>query len=513
MYKIAVENLPALFRKIAADQELYLPVKVSEQVNFKAWSEDAEVSLETLKTVKSPKDAFFPQSENLYTCKKDGKNISIEPQALKDQNFVVFGMRACDVQGVKVLDNVFLGDPVDTFYQARREHGTIVALACHEPEESCFCKVFGIDAADPEADVAAWIIEGELFWKPLTEKGNALTEAVKELLADADETKVEEEKKAIRGIIELLPYTHLSLEGWAQEEYMDRFNSPVWEKLYKPCLACGTCTFVCPTCQCYDIKDYDTGHGVQRYRCWDSCMYSDFTMMAHGNNRTSQMQRFRQRFMHKLVYYPANNNGMYSCVGCGRCVEKCPASLNIVKEIKAFDFMKMDDVAIYNAIATAEGAIMEAIKMQPINLHKSRCLVLGYGRCAKVLAAKLKGMDAQVTVCARNKTARSLAKSFGLEVMDFTELKRRICQYDHIFNTVPKQILKEDILRKISKESCIIDIASYPGGTNHQMAEKLGICAKLCPSLPGIYSPKSSGIMLAKKVLEISGEIKHGIEK
>ena len=183
------------------------------------------------------------------------------------------------------------------------------------------------------------------------------------------------------------------------------------------------------------------------------------------------------------------------------------------KGIKAFDFMKMDDVAIYNAIATAEGAIMEAIKMQPINLHKSRCLVLGYGRCAKVLAAKLKGMDAQVTVCARNKTARSLAKSFGLEVMDFTELKRRICQYDHIFNTVPKQILKEDILRKISKESCIIDIASYPGGTNHQMAEKLGICAKLCPSLPGIYSPKSSGIMLAKKVLEISGEIKHGIEK
>ncbi len=74
--------------------------------------------------------------------------------------------------------------------------------------------------------------------------------------------------------------------------------------------------------------------------------------------------------------------------------------------------------------------------------------------------------------------------------MDFTELKRRICQYDHIFNTVPKQILKEDILRKISKESCIIDIASYPGGTNHQMAEKLGICAKLCPSLPGIYSPE-----------------------
>lgn len=337
MFKIKAENLPALFRTIAAEQELYLPVKAGGQVNFAAWSEEAEVSLETLKTVKSPKDAFFPQSENLYTCVRDGKKITIEPEALKEQNFVVFGMKACDVQGVKVLDRVFLSDPVDSFYAARREHGTIVALACHEPEESCFCKAFGIDCAEPAADVAAWMIHGELYWKPLTEKGETLTEQIKEVLTDAEEQQVEEEKKAIRTIVEKLPYSNLSLKGWGEKDYMERFNSPVWEELYKPCLACGTCTFVCPTCQCYDIKDYDTGHGVQRYRCWDSCMYSDFTMMAHGNNRTSQMQRFRQRFMHKLVYYPLNNDGLFSCVGCGRCVEKCPSSLNIVKVIKAFE--------------------------------------------------------------------------------------------------------------------------------------------------------------------------------
>ena len=137
--------------------------------------------------------------------------------------------------------------------------------------------------------------------------------------------------------MEQLPYTHLSLDGWNGDVLMEKFEDPLWDELYKPCLACGTCTFVCPTCQCYDIKDYDTGkNGVQRYRCWDSCMYSDFTMMAHGNNRKSQKERFRQRFMHKLVYFPANNDGMYSCVGCGRCVEKCPESLNIVKVIKAF---------------------------------------------------------------------------------------------------------------------------------------------------------------------------------
>ncbi|MEE1314667.1 MAG: 4Fe-4S dicluster domain-containing protein [Faecalimonas sp.] len=336
MYKIAKENLPALFQKIAGEQELYVPVNNNGQVNFAAWAEGANVDLDTLKSVKSPKDAFFPQSENLYTVKTEDRKMKIEPEALQEQNFVVFGMKACDVKGVEVLDKVFLVDPVDSFYAARRAHGTIVAMACHEPEETCFCKVFGIDCANPVADVATWMIDGELYWKALSEKGEALTKAVADLLTDADEAKVEAEKEAIRAIVEKLPYSDLSLEGWNGDVLLDKFNSPVWEELYKPCLACGTCTFVCPTCQCYDIKDYDTGHGVKRYRCWDSCMYSDFTMMAHGNNRTSQMQRFRQRFMHKLVYFPANNDGMYSCVGCGRCVEKCPSALNIVKVVKAF---------------------------------------------------------------------------------------------------------------------------------------------------------------------------------
>ena len=340
MYKIKREDLPALFQKIAADQELYLPVRTADQTNFGVWREEAEVDLDTLKTVKSPKDVFFPQSETLYTCYREGKKLSVEPETLKEQDFVVFGMKACDIKGVEVLDRVFLSDPIDTFYAARREHGTIVALACHEPEETCFCKVFGVDAAHPAADVAAWMVEDTLYWKPETEKGQKLTEKLADILEKADdagsETAVTEEEEKIRAIIEELPYTHLSLEGWNGDVLMEKFESPLWEELYKPCLACGTCTFVCPTCQCYDIKDYDTGHGVQRYRCWDSCMYSDFTMMAHGNNRTSQKERFRQRFMHKLVYFPANNDGMYSCVGCGRCVEKCPASLNIVKVVKAF---------------------------------------------------------------------------------------------------------------------------------------------------------------------------------
>ena len=339
MKKIANANLSELFRALAADQDLFVPVKTAGQTNFGLWTEEVEVDLNTLKTVKSGKDMFFPQSETLYTCIKDGKKISIKPQNLQDQDFMVFGMKACDVKGLEVLDRVFLADPVDTFYAARRKHGTIVAMACNEPDTSCFCKVFGVDCTEPAADVAVWMVEDGLCWKAQTEKGEALTaklEAAGVFAGEADETVVEAQKAQTRAIVEKLPYMNLSLEGWNGEALNEKFNSPLWEKLYKGCLACGTCTFVCPTCQCYDIKDYNTGNGVQRYRCWDSCMYSDFTMMAHGNNRTSQMQRYRQRFMHKLVYFPANNDGTYSCVGCGRCVEKCPSSLNIVKVIKAF---------------------------------------------------------------------------------------------------------------------------------------------------------------------------------
>ena len=335
MYKISNEKLPLLFAAIAENMDLYMPLEKNGQVNYGIWTKDDKAALDALNAVKSPKDVFFPQSETLYTCYKEGKKISIDPQKLCEEPFAVFGIRACDVKGIEVLDRVFLADPVDSYYQSRREHGILISRACHEPDTTCFCKAFGIDAAEPSGDVVTWSIGEELYWKPVTEKGTAFTESLKEFFADADEKTVEAEKDAIRAITEKLPYSNLSLDYFKNTPMQEIFDSPKWEELYKPCLACGTCTFVCPTCQCYDIRDYDTGKGIRRFRCWDSCMYSDFTLMAHGNPRTSQLERFRQRFMHKLVYFPANNDGAYSCVGCGRCVSKCPISMNIVKVIKA----------------------------------------------------------------------------------------------------------------------------------------------------------------------------------
>jgi heterodisulfide reductase subunit C len=333
MKKILLSKLPELFEAIEKNQALYLPVDTESGAEFKKFEKGDSLSA-ACNTNRSAKDFFFPQVENMANFKVEGKKIEIIDIRKENEDFVIFGARACDVKSFEILDRVFLADPVDTFYKNRREHATVVSLACSMPEETCFCQTFGIDAANPAGDVSAWIAGEELFLSANTEKGTALLDSLSSLLEEGDEKKVAEEKEKISSIMKKLPLQNLPVDHFKAEKLMEHFSDPKWAELSKACLGCGTCTFVCPTCQCFDIRDFDTGHGIQRYRCWDSCMYSDFTQMAADQPRHTQLERFRQRFMHKLVYYPANNEGIYGCVGCGRCLAKCPISMNIAKVIK-----------------------------------------------------------------------------------------------------------------------------------------------------------------------------------
>ncbi len=333
MKKIAVSDIYQLFEKITKNYTLYIPADDGiSQARFLPYMEGMKLT-EKLNTVRSAKDLFFPQIENLLKFKVQGKQIEIVDHRDPVDPFVVFGVRACDCRSFDVLDNVFLHEePADTFYKSRREQGIVITMACNAPEETCFCTSFGIDPADPAGDITVWQTEDAYYFQGNTEKGMNLINSLD--LTDADDVSVNKQQEIIRSITEKLPFGKLDLTGFDKDHLMDKFNDPRWAELSEACLGCGTCTFVCPTCQCYDIKEFDNGKEIQRFRCWDSCMYSDFTMMAHGTNRPTQKERFRQRFMHKLVYYPANNDGLYSCVGCGRCLQKCPVNSNIVKVIK-----------------------------------------------------------------------------------------------------------------------------------------------------------------------------------
>ena len=333
MKKVMLTKLNDLFAAIAEQRMLYLPVDdAAGQAQFTLWQEGARLSAR-LDTVRSAKDLFFPQVENLAGFKREEKTIEIFETRDEMKPFAVFGVRACDARSFEILDKVFLKEPADTFYAARREHGTVITLACSRPEETCFCQNFGIDPANPAGDISCWMDEKTLYWQANTPKGEALTAALS-MLEDSGEETVMAQQEKTHEIMRRLPLATLNLAGFGAGKTEALFKRPEWKTLCESCLGCGTCTFVCPTCQCYDVQEFDTGKTVRRFRCWDSCMYSDFTKMSAGQPRPTQLERFRQRFLHKLVYFPDNNEGVFGCVGCGRCLQKCPIHMNIVKVIR-----------------------------------------------------------------------------------------------------------------------------------------------------------------------------------
>ena len=182
-----------------------------------------------------------------------------------------------------------------------------------------------------------------------------------------------------------------------------------------------------------------------------------------------------------------------------------PAKLKNEK-YRQYDYMLDEALTVFNSIATAEGALVRAIEEGTGNISGSRCMVIGYGVCAKTLASRLQGLKAEVTVCARRKEARGLAETEGHHVTDFLGLTQELKTIDYVFNTVPAPVLQNKELTRMQQDAVIIDIASAPGGVDFDAAKELGIAAFLCPGLPGTYAPRASAAAMVKMVLEIREE-------
>ncbi len=171
------------------------------------------------------------------------------------------------------------------------------------------------------------------------------------------------------------------------------------------------------------------------------------------------------------------------------------------KHIPCYDFMQDEKITILNAIATAEGALMEAIRESDRNLHGSCCLVLGYGRCAKVLAQKLKALDAHVTVAARSRDALAYATAAGLNGIPISAMTSILPSFHYIFNTIPSLILDQNSLCLIHPQAVIIDISSSPGGVDFNYAASMKLKAKLCLGLPGKIAPRTSSDILVTEII------------
>ena len=283
--------------------------------------------LEGPNSVKPPKDVLFPSVEKMYEYKMGHKG-EIRELSPADEKTVLFGIRPCDAKSIDAMDKVYLTKGyVDSYYAKRRDNVTIVAMGCVEPSRTCFCDSMGLNPNDaPSADVMINLSAdgGAYVLKAYTEKGKELLSKIESVAVNGNEKIKDDTKCSLK--IEKAADLDKKLAGM--------FEHPIWDKVTKGCIGCGTCTYVCPTCYCFDIDSENYGAEGCKYRCWDSCMFSDYTRMAGGANpRPSKKERLRNRYMHKLSYFN-ERYGETLCVGCGRCIESCPSHLDISEFIE-----------------------------------------------------------------------------------------------------------------------------------------------------------------------------------
>lgn len=313
-------QVDALLADLARTAQVYVPKTIEGVSKFAPLDTPEPCDFELTNTMMPPKDVLFPQTQKMYNYGVDENGSMYIKPFDESREQVVFGIRPCDMQSLACLDDVFLTKGfVDEFYQAGRDKLLTVCIGCTSPAETCFCDSMGVDptrsaGADIQLSDAgdAYVVEA------ISDKGTAALETWKPYLEDGSATPTK-----------AAPCT-LKVEMAGVKEKLDgMFDHPIWDEIATKCLNCGTCTYVCPTCHCFDISQENKMKDGVRFRCWDSCMFSEYTAMAGGHNpRPSKMKRVRNRFMHKLNYFE-DRYGKTLCVGCGRCVEHCPVALDI----------------------------------------------------------------------------------------------------------------------------------------------------------------------------------------
>jgi sulfhydrogenase subunit beta (sulfur reductase) len=277
----------------------------------------------------SPKEYFFPQREVLLHYIKNG-HVETETPSLSSTPRVLL-TRPCDAASLPILDPLFSWDSYDALFLQRRANTTVISIACAQPTEACFCTSVGGSPAGTEgADLLLSPVDGVYHVKIITERGKELVEKHSRFFQESSDAVDERQVEAAE---EWATRITRSVDVEKAFESL-RFDSPLWEDAAQQCIDCGVCTFLCPTCHCFDIRDEGDPDKGSRVRIWDSCAFSEYTTMPAHQPRPQHYRRYRQRIMHKFQYY-RQNLGKTLCVGCGRCIRRCPVGVDITQVLQA----------------------------------------------------------------------------------------------------------------------------------------------------------------------------------
>ena len=314
--------------------DVYAPCNDGEIFQLQKVTEADTVVLKYSNTSKPPKSAIFPQADCLLTYRIKEKGFELTDTANAQSKAIVLGIRDCDARAFTYLDKVMLeGDFVDPYYADKRTKTVLIGLACNTPPYyNCFCTSLGGSPHSTEGlDIQMIELDTAYLIEPLTEKGKAALEGAEHLLQDADHEELNA-RDVLREASENAIVRKLDVEG-VPEKLDTMFEDDYWKEVSDPCIGCGICTFLCPTCFCFDINDIGKKRSGERVRVWDTCQFPEYTMHASSHNpRDTKMKRQRQRFYHKYCYSMVNQQ-MIGCVGCGRCINQCPTQIDIIDVI------------------------------------------------------------------------------------------------------------------------------------------------------------------------------------
>ncbi len=322
---LKLDNIAGLVDKLISNgYRVIAPKKQERLVLFEEVKSGTEVCLDQVNTNNSIKEFFLPRCEKVLTYKREAKKLEVEEPAVETKKTVIIGSKPCDSASLPVLDKIFGQDPVDSFWFNKRELTTVIGIACTKCDEYCFCT--SVDVT-PDSKSGSDIIltegtSGKFSVASVTDKGTGLVNDLSDVFSPGDGNEKHLPISAVGNKVD---------SGKVKEWLDNNFEDDLWEEFSRQCIGCGTCTFLCPTCHCFDIVDEGKLNKGSRLKNWDACQMETFTTHTSGHNpRSSQDQRWRQRIMHKFRYYVDKFDSIL-CVGCGRCSRHCPVDMNILE--------------------------------------------------------------------------------------------------------------------------------------------------------------------------------------
>jgi ferredoxin len=326
-----IENARQAYRLIGA-----CPMQEGPYREFRELAAGEQADLDSVDTVLSAKAIAFPQSEVMfeYNLDENSEQANLLQAPAKDYSpRAVVGIRPYDAAALAMLRKNFeTAEYRDPYWCNAYEACTFVGLAVNEPSSTDFSLSTGSGPFDEKGLDVLLVDAGKHYLaKVLSDKGVAFMKTAgwqNETDTETALIQIEELKKAAEAKIS----SRVFYDKIKEQSILDLYEAPFWEDVAFACINCGTCTFVCPTCWCFDIQDENYGKQGTRMKLWDSCMFPLFSLHASGHNpRATKTMRVRQRFMHKLKYFLDKYEDGIMCVGCGRCVRLCPVNIDIRK--------------------------------------------------------------------------------------------------------------------------------------------------------------------------------------